>query len=301
MAKKPGRTEAQKAARREKAAAKKQQTVTVEEMPDGGKVTTIHAGGGIMVDIVEPIKPTPQIETPTPTKPIGVDFVILGYSVALADLADAKGKRVSDIINDHDLLTDAGISTTLAPSVVKRAEQLLRDLRDGQALRQRNRDFTAISNLEPGSYFSLDGRFGRFVEMVGGDAKVVVGDKTIMWSNGTVVKREVFNESSVVFTDNADGSKTTATKQATKKVTRVGPPKTARTGIFGHPTTRVMMWMGKNGYDAAAVTKVLAHFGCSSTPTSIGTFIRSGVKGDRGDVAPLTTEQAAQVKQIVNS
>lgn len=80
---------------------------------------------------------------------------------------------------------------------------------------------------------------------------------------------------------------------AAAKVVRV------KTTIFGFPTTRVMMWMGKNGYGAESVKKVLAHFGIESTAASIATFVRSGIKGDRGEVADLSKAQAAEIKSLV--
>lgn len=81
--------------------------------------------------------------------------------------------------------------------------------------------------------------------------------------------------------------------------TREKVPGKVRHAIFGHPATRVVMWMGKNGIGAIEAAKVLEHFNVASTPASIATFIRSGIKGDRGDVASLTEAEAATIRKIL--
>lgn len=79
-----------------------------------------------------------------------------------------------------------------------------------------------------------------------------------------------------------------------------GKPASKRIPIFGHPATKVMMWMGKQGYTPEQIAKFVASQGVSTTMGSIKVFARFGVTEERGPGATLTDEQAAKVKEIVN-
>lgn len=178
------------------------------------------------------------------------DILSLGYSLALADLADARGLEVADAAAMPHILKQAGLPAMFGPSIVRRAQQLYRNAIDGMLFRN-NRPLNQAAPV-----------------LTRAEAEAVISSpaptKKLAAINGTALK-----------------------------------PGTARSNIFGFPTTRVIMWAGKNGYNAEQVGRMLAHFGCTSTPTSIATFIRSGIKGDRGEVAGLSEEQAAQIKTII--
>lgn len=177
------------------------------------------------------------------------DFLSLGYAVALADLADARDLTITAASENPTLLEEAGMPKLLPPSVVRRAQQLYRNNRDGLAYRNHTCD-----GAEP--------------------------------RRPAVVAKP------------SDNSVTTG---ATPRGIVAVRPGSARSSIHGFPTTRVVMWLGKHGFNAEQATKVLAHYGAVSTPASIATFLRSGVKGDRGEVAPLTDAQADEIRSIANS
>lgn len=147
-------------------------------------------------------------------------------------------------------------------------------------------DRVSVGSLQPGQPFcSLDGRPGTFIEMVGHDAKVSFEGKTTQWSGMSPVRLTAPIQ--------------VADKTIANSTTVVRKPGEVRKALFGHPPTRVVMWMGKNGYSPAQAAAVLAHYEIQSTTASIATFIRSGKKGDRGEVAPVTTEQADEIAAVV--
>ena len=78
-------------------------------------------------------------EMAAPTRPITAEFLSLGYAVALADLADAKGMDVAGVASLPHLLKDAGLPACIGPSVVRRAHKINRDSIDAMLWRG-NRD-----------------------------------------------------------------------------------------------------------------------------------------------------------------
>lgn len=225
-------------------------------------------------------KQAPAVKPSAP--PPGPDFVLLGHAVALADLASAAGMTVDDVSKLPDRLASAGLPTSPPPSTRHHAHKILRDRCDALLFRMDGRTIDEVRNMP---------------ELTPAQVQALVGKQERLQAQQaqTYHKREQKRRE-----DNptVDGLKAVAAdpKAAVtgKPVAAPRPGKTRQT-IFGHPATRVVMWMGKNGYDKDRAARILDHYAVSSTPASIATFLRSGVKGDRGEVAPLTAAQADEL------
>lgn len=90
--------------------------------------------------------------------------------------------------------------------------------------------------------------------------------------------------------------------EALKRLMSNGSNTTVKRGrleeLYGHPKTAVFLWMGKNGWTIEEALKVVHHFGIKTTDASLKTFLRAGAKGERGEPAEITAEQADEMSAI---
>lgn len=81
---------------------------------------------------------------------------------------------------------------------------------------------------------------------------------------------------------------------------RTAPPDSQAAGnratLFTYTITAVLRWMGKNGFDFDKAEKALAKHSITIAPATIRAQLLAGRKGERGDPAPITAEQAEQLK-----
>ncbi len=70
-----------------------------------------------------------------------------------------------------------------------------------------------------------------------------------------------------------------------------------RAQIFGYPVTAVLRWMGVEGWSFADARAAINAFGAGGiSDTTIRIQLPAGRKGDRGAPAPITKQQAAELK-----
>ena len=75
-----------------------------------------------------------------------------------------------------------------------------------------------------------------------------------------------------------------------------GPRKQVQ--IFGHSATAVLRWMGKNNWNAEDAGVAMTTMGAKYiSDTTIRIQLRAGAKGERGEPAPITREQAKKLKE----
>ncbi len=68
-----------------------------------------------------------------------------------------------------------------------------------------------------------------------------------------------------------------------------------RYDLFGHPVTAVIRWMGKNKFDFATARKALDDNGVACADATVKIQLRAGAKGERGEPAKITKEEAAKL------
>jgi hypothetical protein len=72
---------------------------------------------------------------------------------------------------------------------------------------------------------------------------------------------------------------------------------TARYFVFGYPVTAVLRWMGKAGWSFEDAKKTLATLKVECSEATIKTQLGAGKSGQRGEPAPLTEDQAEQLRE----
>lgn len=77
-----------------------------------------------------------------------------------------------------------------------------------------------------------------------------------------------------------------------EKERQEAPPKIT---LFGYPPTSIVRWLGANGYPLSAAESVVDYYGLPISKSTISTQWRAGTKGERGEPAPLTKEQVAEL------
>lgn len=301
--KKPARTEAQKQARREKAAAAKaakiapvavepveetaaehnrRELADMEIVSESPEAARVRAATETVLDDAAPfghvevnqilkdramfdaqgdternaISEVPVVAT-VPT----IDLATLGMSVALADLADARGMHVNDVVQFHHLLLGAGLPTELPGAVVARANKIQRDAVDAMLWRNNPAARTVADRLCRGE---------KLVEVL-----------TPAQLPGT--RQEAPRAARRANVD--------AVPSAVKATVA---PKTTRNTLHGFAATAIVRWMGKEGVDFARAKAILVANGLSDlSDSTIKIQLRAGAKGERGEPAALTAEQAA--------
>lgn len=212
----------------------------------------------------EGIKPVP---TPVLTAE-KIDFLFLGQAAALADIAEANGLDVEGICATPARLRAIGLPESPLHSMRRLAHKIQRDRIDGMLFRTGGH-----STAHP------------------------------MLPTSTPALREASKHCKT----EAEAEKILASPRPEQKAKAVAAkangvislPGKARQTIFGQPATRVVMALGKEKYTTAQAEAVLAHFGVTSTPASIQTFLRAGANGQRGEPAKLSQDQRKQVEQIL--
>lgn len=306
--KKPARTEAQKQARREKAAAAKAAKIApvavepveetaaehnrreladmeiVSESPEAARVraateTVLDDAapfGHVEVDQIlkdramfdaqgdaerNAISEVPVVAT-VPT----IDLATLGMSVALADLADARGMHVNDVVEFHHLLLGAGLPTELPGAVVARANKIQRDAVDAMLWRNNPTARTVADRLSRGES---------------------VKEVEVAMTPAPTVARTT--------------SAPTVVREPVAKAARVAKPvvaKVAKKGIFGHATKRVVMLLANIGATREQVDRVMAHFDVQLASSTVNMFMKWGINGEDGAPAQLNAAQLAELKTV---
>ncbi len=83
----------------------------------------------------------------------------------------------------------------------------------------------------------------------------------------------------------------------TKQGTRVGGPVKRHDKIMGYSICSICAWFGKNEFTFYQANKVLGHYGEVPGASTVKTAMSDG-KGGRKDPAPLTDEQAEELRGI---
>lgn len=168
-----------------------------------------------------------------------------------------------------------------------------------------------ISSLPPGSHFvTSTGIFGRFIELIGMDAKVELEKGSQSWSNASPVywlPCKVKGEAKVSapkvqaqpteIKPTLSSAATESRPQATPTTPKVSKPR--GDGIFGQATKRVVMSMAVKGFTEEEIIKVTKHFNSEKSPSSIRGWSKSATRGKDGEPAALTPDQLKQLKSIV--
>lgn len=291
--KKPARTEAQKQARREKAAAVKAAKIApvavepveetaaehnrreladmeiVSESPEAARVraateTVLNDAAPITVETEVII--TPEIAKELLNVPT-IDLATLGMSVALADLADARGMNVSDVITLPELLKGAGLPAEPHGAVVARAAKMQRDSTD--AMLWRNNP-TARSLA---------------VRLVNGESPTEI----LAVETRKTATAEPKRVAAAVELDSTPAAAPVATKREPK-------PQVKRNSAFGHAGVAIVRWLGKHDYSLSDAVAALSRVGI--THLSEGTIkvnLCGGKAGRYGGAPELTQEQINQL------
>lgn len=166
-----------------------------------------------------------------------------------------------------------------------------------------------ISSLPPGSYFTtVTGQFGRFVEMIGGDAKVELEKGSQAWSSASPVfwlpckvKGEVKTSPHKARAQSAEVKSSPLTSAEVKPGAAPKAPQAPRPdkSILGHHVKRVVMAMAVKAFTEAEIASVVKAFHLEVSPSRIALLRKRAINGEDGEPAPLTEEQVKQLKNIV--
>lgn len=73
--------------------------------------------------------------------------------------------------------------------------------------------------------------------------------------------------------------------------------KTQRYDVLGHTATAALRFLGKKGWKFDQARKAFDKLGVECSDTTIKIQLRAGSKGERGEPAPVTKEQFAELKK----
>lgn len=99
-------------------------------------------------------------------------------------------------------------------------------------------------------------------------------------------------------THRGESEKLKVSKQAKSKGSSTTGTKGQRYELFGFPITAVLRWMGKNEWTKEEALKVVKHFKIECSPSTVGIQVKAGAKGERGEPANITAEQAGEMSAI---
>jgi hypothetical protein len=186
----------------------------------------------------------------------------LGISLAIADLADAKGLSVEDVVTMPHVLEAAGLPHPIAPAVARRAHQLYRNAVDGMLWR--------------------------------GNVLKLHSDVRLTKREAEVLIEEVAKPAAQVEREMARHEKAAKAAELTKTALADAPAKPKAGTMFDLPATAIVRWLGAYGMSLAAARVVLAKHGLDGlSDSTIKIQLRAGVSGDRGGAPALTDEQVA--------
>lgn len=210
-----------------------------------------------------------------------------GLALAIAELAEARGMHVPDLLGFPDILKEAGLPEKVERWVGMLAHQLNRNAVDGMLFRANWRPAPVIHPAVPDPVLPV---------MTSTEAA-----GTIEEHNRPRVKaleRSIKRHDKEAKASRVETLKEQA--QGTAKETGNGAPAPkrvqARTELFGHPGTAVIRWLGKQGVDFTKTQAILAKHGLTSlSESTVKIQLRAGAKGERGEPAPITKDQAKQL------
>lgn len=209
---------------------------------------------------------------------------------ALSKLADKHGVSVEGVAADHDLLETAGINPK---KVTKKtiAEAKAIDRVDMAKIQAR------VDKLNKPI---LDAEKKEVEEVVFHHIKKPA--LTLMEILAKVSNEEMSLDEAqelLMLKAKTAPEKTSPTKAPAKSTqqTTNAAPKAGRSQLFGYSATAVMRWMGANGWSFDKAMAAFAGMGVDDlSETTFKIQLRAGVKGERGDPAPVTDKQAAELE-----
>lgn len=226
------------------------EVTTIEEQPGDGTIVSTEPSS------------LPVVETST------IDFVTLGMSVALADLANARGMNVSDVITLPERLASAGLPIDIHGAIIARAVKIQRDEIDAMLWRNNPTARSLAARLANGV---------RPAEILA----VSVAD----------VKRVEPKQIAAVVTE-------TPVVPVIAPVTtqREPKPQVKRTSAFGHAGVAIARWLGKNDVSLKDAVAALARVGITHlSEATIKVNLNGGKAGRYGGAPELTQEQVNEL------
>lgn len=217
--------------------------------------------------------------------------ISMSIAEALSKLADKHGVSVEGVAKDHDLLESAGISPKkVTPKTIAKAKAI--DRTEMAAIQARvdalNKPILEAEKkaVEEVIFHHIKKPALTLGEIL---SQVASGDMTLDKAQELLVLK-----AGKTAPEKPAPTKTPA--KSTQQTTNTAP-KAGRSQLFGYSATAVMRWMGANGW---SFDKAMAAFtGMGVDDLSETTFkiqLRAGVKGERGDPAPVTDKQAKELE-----
>jgi hypothetical protein len=293
----------------------------------GKKVDTIHAGGGIMVDVVEPEKLEPvkyncelctviARDNPelSPTEVIGQCQVCS----APKSRATAKPSQEQPKDDSPELQPSEGVSdgSPDEPQPEPRSSKGLKKLAAvaGKSPIPLPEDVGNRQNLlawceNVRDHFEEQGKFltvPALMVLVRSEAKNVAEGAALALKVKGIYDREVKAVAKVGDTPQTPKGDTQPQQSPAPKAKAVisesengkvsqGTGGGKRYDLFGHPVTGVLRWMGKQGWKFAQARAALDKLGIDCADGTLTAQLGAGAKGKRGDPSPVTPEQAAKL------
>jgi hypothetical protein len=269
----------------------------------GKKVETIHAGGGIMVDVVES-EPEPQPEEPS-EEPANDPHA--------PDLGDPVGKDESPELQPSEGVSDGSPDE---PQPEPRSSKGLKKIAAiaGKSPIPLPEDVGNRQNLlawceNVRDHFEEQGKFltvPALMVLVRSEAKNVAEGAALALKVKGIYDREVKAVAKVGDTPQTPKGDTQPQQSPAPKAKAVisesengkvsqGTGGGKRYDLFGHPVTGVLRWMGKNGWKFAQARAALDKLGIDCADGTLTAQLGAGAKGKRGDPSPVTPEQAAKL------
>jgi hypothetical protein len=237
-------------------------------VPDADRDQPAEAGAAIK-PTVEPAT-TPSEEGPVSSTSVATvgqttaDFTEMGWRVALAELASAKGQTVEDVAKNADALRTAGLPADVPPGTIRRAHRLHRDAVDGMLYR---------CNVRPATVDAP--------ELSKAEADAVIAS------------------SAPAIPAKSSGA-ATAPRPSSRPPAAAAKP-ASKVGILGFSACRVVMWMGARGMSFEQAKRVVTHFGATIGDGTIRGNLKSADTGKLGKPADPTEAQAAQIVKIAGT
>jgi hypothetical protein len=250
------------------------------------------------IKVVAATEAVPSTSQETPSPPIGtaggvpavvkIDLSLLGQSVALADLADAKGMTPQALTEFPDHLAEAGLPAVISHAVIRRAHELYRNAIDAMLWRLDSRTVKEVAampelNLTSAQIEAVTGKISR--------------QEVVQFQ-----KREEKRAKASPTIDELQAVASGETKPEPKLIRVASATSGPRVGIFGYPATAVVRWMGAKGIGFNDCVAILKAQGCDNlSESTIKIQLRAGAKADasRGEPANLTEEQSTKLLQGV--
>lgn len=208
------------------------------------------------------------------------DLAAKGIALALAELADQKGMHVPDLLGFPEILREAGLPEKVERWVGLLAHQLNRNMVDGMLFRANWRPAPVVHPAVPDP---------QIPEMTSTEAAAAIEEH-----NRPKVK--ALERSIKRHDKEASASRVESLKEQAEGNGHTPRRVQARTELFGFPGTAVIRWLGKQGVAFPKAKAILDKHGLGEmSESTIKIQLRAGLKGERGEPAKLTKDQAKQL------